>query len=135
MIPETSEAEEIFSNTFANSIRKFSAIFSFWRISRLGVPNVYTTIFNEAKDFNKDLFTNIVNAKFFHDQQAAFEFLEPLGGIEGCSSSARSSNTPSLTLSEWPNSNGTQLWSTLMQSFHIETFYGPPCYYKNYSLP
>ena len=86
MIPETSEAEEIFSNTFANSIRKFSAIFSFWRISRLGVPNVYTTIFNEAKDFNKDLFTNIVNAKFFHDQQAAFEFLEPLGGIENFSS-------------------------------------------------
>ena len=86
MIPETSEAEEIFSNTFANSIRKFSAIFSFWRISRLGVPSVYTTIFNEAKDFNKDLFTNIVNAKFFHDQQAAFELLEPLGGIEGVSS-------------------------------------------------
>ena len=83
MVLKTSKAEEIFSNTFIKTIRKFSAIFSFWRISRLGIPGVHITIFNEVKNFNKDLFTNIVNAKFFHDQKAALEFLEPLGGIEG----------------------------------------------------
>ena len=86
MDSKTIEAQKIFGETFANTLSKFSAVFTFWQISRLGVPNAQESLTTQIAEFITDLFIDPKHVNFFTDQSKAIEILKDSGGIEGYAS-------------------------------------------------
>lgn len=74
-----SEAEKLFTETFATCNSRFAVIGSFREISRLGLPTATLHIYDQYLQFADELFNDPQHEKLFIDKQKA---LESLGGVE-----------------------------------------------------
>ena len=73
------EAEKKFTETFISCNSRFTVIFSFREISRLGLPTATPHIYDRYLEFADELFNDPQNEKLFKDKQKAHE---AVGGVE-----------------------------------------------------